>query len=181
MRTLKYVVPAAVFAVLAAFLLLGLKPGRDPREIPSPLIGRPAPAIALPALAAPGGEPKEWSSQAMAGRVWLLNVFASWCVPCLVEHPVLLQMRRDGVVPIVGYNYKDEPGAATGWLAKHGDPYTAIVADRPGSSAIDWGVYGVPETFLIDREGTIRFKHVGPLTPEIVSGRLMPLIRELSR
>jgi cytochrome c biogenesis protein CcmG/thiol:disulfide interchange protein DsbE len=177
MKSLRYLVPAALFAVLAAFLLLGLKPGRDPREIPSPLIGKPAPQFTLPTLAA--GQP--WPSQSMAGQVWLLNVFASWCVPCLVEHPLLVQLSKDRVVPIVGFNYKDEPGAAKGWLGKHGDPYSAIVADRAGSVALDFGVYGVPESFLIDREGTIRWKHVGPLTPEVVSGRLLPLVRELSR
>lgn len=176
MRTLKFGLPVLLFAVLTVFLLRGLS--RDPREIPSPLIGKPAPAFTLPELKQPD---REWSPQAMSGKVWLLNVFASWCVPCLVEHPVLVKLARDGVLPIVGFNYKDEPGAARAWLDKHGDPYAAIVADRAGQVALDFGVYGVPETFLIDRTGTIRFKHVGPLTPEVVSGKLVPLIRELSR
>ena len=176
MRSLKYLVPIALFALLSVFLLVGL--WKDPREIPSPLIGKPAPAFSLPELRQPE---RTWSPQSMAGRVWLLNVFASWCVPCLVEHPVLLQLSRDKVLPIVGFNYKDEPGAASGWLAKHGDPYAIVVADRSGSVAFDYGVYGVPETFLVDRSGTIRFKHVGPLTPEVVQGKLLPLVRELSR
>jgi cytochrome c biogenesis protein CcmG/thiol:disulfide interchange protein DsbE len=176
MRSLKYLVPAAVFAVIAAFLLVGLS--KDPREIPSPLIGKPAPAFSLPLLARPA---ETWSPAAMKGQVWLLNVWASWCVPCLVEHPVLLGLARQGSLPIVGFNYKDDPQAATAWLAKHGDPFRTVVADRGGTAAFDYGVYGVPETFLIDRAGTIRFKHVGPLTPEIVSGRLLPLVRELSR
>ena len=172
----KALIPLGIFAVLVVFLAIGLT--RDPHEIPSPLIGKPAPAFTLPELRQPD---RSWTPQSMAGRVWLLNVFASWCVPCLVEHPVLLQLSRDRVLPIVGFNYKDEPGAATGWLAKHGDPYTAIVADRSGSVAFDYGVYGVPETFLVDKVGTIRFKHVGPLTPEVVQGKLLPLVRELSR
>jgi cytochrome c biogenesis protein CcmG/thiol:disulfide interchange protein DsbE len=176
MRSLKFVVPAILFAILAAFLMRGLS--KDPREIPSPLIGRAAPAFTLPQLAQPE---QTWTPQSMAGKVWLLNVFASWCVPCLVEHPVLLQMSKQGTLPIVGFNYKDEPRAAGSWLAKHGDPYTVVVADRSGSVAFDYGVYGVPETFLVDRTGTIRFKHVGPLTPEVVSGKLLPLVRELSK
>lgn len=176
MRSLKFVIPAILFAILAAFLMRGLS--KDPREIPSPLIGRAAPAFTLPLLAQPE---QAWTPQSMAGKVWLLNVFASWCVPCLVEHPVLLQMSKQGTLPIVGFNYKDEPRAASGWLAKHGDPYTVVVADRSGSVALDYGVYGVPETFLVDRAGVIRFKHVGPLTPEVVSGKLLPLVRELTK
>jgi cytochrome c biogenesis protein CcmG/thiol:disulfide interchange protein DsbE len=176
MRSLKFVVPAILFAILAAFLMRGLS--KDPREIPSPLIGRAAPAFTLPLLAQPE---QAWTPQSMTGKVWLLNVFASWCVPCLVEHPVLLQLSKQGTLPIVGFNYKDEARAASGWLAKHGDPYTVVVADRSGSVAFDYGVYGVPETFLVDRAGVIRFKHVGPLTPEVVSGKLLPLVRELTK
>jgi cytochrome c biogenesis protein CcmG, thiol:disulfide interchange protein DsbE len=176
MRSLKYLIPIALFLVLAAFLLVVLS--RDPREIPSPLIGKAAPEFRLPLLAAPE---KAFSPQDMHGQVWLLNVWASWCVPCLVEHPVLLQLARDRALPIVGFNYKDEPSNATAWLAKHGDPFATVVADRNGRSALDYGVYGVPETFLIDRAGNIRFKHVGPLTPEVVSKRLLPMVKELSR
>ena len=178
MRALRYAIPVAIFLVIAAFLLLGLKPGRDPREIPSPLIGKPAPSFTLPQLKAAD---QSWASDSMAGKVWLLNVFASWCVPCLAEHPLLLQLSRDGVLPIVGLNYKAEVAAATGWLAKHGDPYAQVISDRAGRVGFDFGVYGVPETFLIDRNGTIRFKHVGPLTPEIVAARVLPLVKELSR
>jgi len=176
MRQLKFLLPALLFAVLVAFLLRGLS--RDPSVIPSPLIGKPAPAFILPELQQPD---RNWSPGAMRDRVWLLNVWASWCVPCLVEHPVLLQLAQNKVVPIVGLNYKDEPAAAKGWLSKHGDPFTQVVADRTGAVSFDYGVYGVPETFLIDRSGTIRFKHVGPLTPEIVTRQLLPLIREASR
>jgi cytochrome c biogenesis protein CcmG/thiol:disulfide interchange protein DsbE len=177
MRSLKYVIPAIAFAVLAAFLLLGLS--KDPREIPSPLIGKPAPVFSLPQLGQP--QALAWSPQSMAGKVWLLNVFASWCVPCLVEHPLLITMAREGTLPVVGFNYKDDAAAASAWLAKHGNPYLTVVADRTGTAAFDYGVYGVPESFLIDRTGTIRWKHVGPLTPEVVSGALMPKVRELSR
>ena len=176
MRSLKFVVPAILFAILAAFLMRGLS--KDPREIPSPLIGRAAPAFTLPQLAQPE---QTWTPQSMAGKVWLLNVFASWCVPCLVEHPVLLQMSKQGTLPIVGFNYKDEPAAASAWLDKHGNPYTTIVADRNGRAAFDYGVYGVPETFLIDRNGTIRYKHVGPLTVEVIADKLLPMAQALAR
>jgi cytochrome c biogenesis protein CcmG, thiol:disulfide interchange protein DsbE len=176
MRSLKYLIPVALFLVLVAFLLMGL--GRDPREIPSPLIGKPAPAFRLPLLQQPA---QAFTPAEMRGQVWLLNVWASWCVPCLVEHPVLLQLARDKSVPIVGFNYKDAPADATAWLGKHGDPFMTVVADRSGRAALDYGVYGVPETFLIDKAGNIRFKHVGPLTPEVVARRLLPLVRELSQ
>jgi len=176
MRHLKFVLPALLFTVLVVFLLRGLS--RDPSVIPSPLIGKPAPAFSLPMLQQPA---QAWSPETMNGQVWLLNVWASWCVPCLVEHPVLLQLAQGKVLPIIGLNYKDEPAAAKGWLTKHGDPFTRVVADRSGAVSFDYGVYGVPETFLIDRNGTIRYKHVGPLTPEIVTRQLLPLIREVSR
>jgi cytochrome c biogenesis protein CcmG/thiol:disulfide interchange protein DsbE len=178
MRSLRFVLPAAIFAVIAAFLLLGLKPGRDPREIPSPLIGKPAPVFELPLLS---NAQKTWTPTSMQGQVWLLNVWASWCVPCLAEHPLLLQVARDGKLPVIGLNYKDEAGAATAWLAKHGNPYREVVADRAGRVAFDFGVYGVPESFLIDRAGVIRFKHVGPLTPDVMSRKVLPMVRELSR
>jgi len=178
MRSLRFILPAIAFAVIAAFLLLGLKPGRDPREIPSPLIDKPAPAFNLPLLA-PADQ--TWSPDKMRGQVWLLNVWASWCAPCLVEHPELLKLARTKALPVVGFNYKDEPGAATAWLDKHGNPYATIVADRNGRIAFDYGVYGVPETFLIDRNGTIRYKHVGPLTAEVIADKLLPLAQALAR
>ena len=176
MRTLKYLIPALLFGLLVFFLLRGLS--RDPREIPSPLIGKPAPAFSLPRLVAPT---ESWQPQGMAGRVWLLNVFASWCVPCLVEHPELLALQKKGALPIVGFNYKDDPAAATAWLAKHGNPYDEVIADRSGAAALDYGVYGVPESFLIDRQGVIRFKHVGPLTPEVIQNKLLPMLETLSK
>lgn len=178
MRGLRFVVPVAVFAVIAIFLLLGLKPGRDPKEIPSPLIGKPAPSFDLPPLLESGSN---WSPTSMRGQVWLLNVWASWCVPCLAEHPLLLDLGRAGTVPIIGLNYKDEPAAAKAWLVKHGNPYGQILSDRNGRAGFDYGVYGVPESFVIDRSGVIRFKHVGPLSEEVIKTRLLPLLRELSR
>ncbi|MEI6545511.1 MAG: DsbE family thiol:disulfide interchange protein [Burkholderiales bacterium] len=178
MRSLRFILPAIAFAVITTFLLLGLKPGRDPKEIPSPLIDKPAPAFNLPLLALPD---QTWSPEKMRGQVWLLNVWASWCAPCLVEHPELLKLAQSKALPVVGFNYKDEPGAATAWLDKHGNPYATIVADRNGRTAFDYGVYGVPETFLIDRNGTIRYKHVGPLTPEVMTGKLLPLAQALAR
>ncbi len=176
MRSLKYLIPIAVFTVIAVFLLIGLN--RNPREIPSPLIGKPAPVFELPQLDRPG---ETFSSTRMKGQVWLLNVFASWCVPCLVEHPLLLQLARDKAVPLIGFNYKDDPGDSLAWLGKHGNPYQQVAVDRKGAVGLDFGVYGVPETFLIDRDGVIRFKHIGPLTAEVVSGKLLPMVRELSK
>jgi cytochrome c biogenesis protein CcmG/thiol:disulfide interchange protein DsbE len=178
MRSLRFVLPVALFAVMAGFLWLGLKPGRDPKESPSPLIGKSAPAFELPLLSDPA---RTWMPEAMKGQVWLLNIWASWCVPCLAEHPLLTELARTGKVPLIGMNYKDDPAAASAWLGKHGNPYQAIVADRSGRAGFDWGVYGVPETFLIDRQGVIRFKHVGPLTPEVLTGKLLPRLQELAR
>jgi cytochrome c biogenesis protein CcmG/thiol:disulfide interchange protein DsbE len=175
-RGLRFVVPIAVFALIAVFLLLGLKPGRDPKEIPSPLIGKPAPAFELPSLLEPSGT---WSPQSMQGKVWLLNVWASWCVPCLAEHPLLLELGRAGTVPIIGLNYKDRPGDARNWLERLGNPYAATLIDFDGKVGIDFGVYGVPETFVIDAQGLVRFKHVGALTPQVISQKLEPLLKEL--
>jgi len=170
----RFFVPLAAFAVLALMLGVGLK--LEPRKVPSPFIGKPAPAFTLPQLdaAKPPFSPAE-----MQGRVWLLNVWASWCGPCREEHPLLVAAAREKVVPIVGLNYKDEARNATDWLRRLGDPYQAIAVDRDGRAAIDWGVYGVPETFVIDRQGIVRFKHVGPLTPEIWSREVVPLLKKL--
>ena len=178
MRSLRFILPAIVFSVVAAFMLVALTSGRDPKELPSPLIGKPAPAFALPLLAQTD---QIWSPEKMRGQVWLLNVWASWCAPCLVEHPELLKLARAKTLPLIGFNYKDEPGAAVAWLDKHGNPYTTIVADRNGRAAFDYGVYGVPETFLIDRNGTIRYKHVGPLTVDVIANKLLPMAQALAR
>jgi cytochrome c biogenesis protein CcmG/thiol:disulfide interchange protein DsbE len=177
MRALRFIVPAAVFAVIAIFLLLRLQSGRDAKEIPSPLIGKPAPAFSLPLL---HQAEQSWSPAALKGQVWLLNVWASWCVPCLAEHPLITQIAREGKVTVVGLNYKDEVGNAKAWLTKHGDPYRVVISDRAGRAGLDYGVYGVPETFLIDAQGVIRYKHVGPLTAEVLRDRLGPLMKSLA-
>ncbi|MFT3802770.1 MAG: DsbE family thiol:disulfide interchange protein [Burkholderiaceae bacterium] len=174
MRWLKFVLPLIVFAAIGLFLYRGLD--RDPRELPSPLIGKPAPAFSLPLLRDPQ---TNWSPQAMHGRVWLLNVWGSWCTACHVEHPVLLELARSKAVPIVGLAWKDMLDNSTAWLARLGDPYELTVSDFTGKVAIDYGVYGAPETFLIDRQGVIRYKHVGPLTPELLERTLLPKVREL--
>jgi cytochrome c biogenesis protein CcmG/thiol:disulfide interchange protein DsbE len=184
MRSLRYVVPVVLFLVVAGFLLLGLD--RNPSEIPSPLIGKPAPAWVLPRLpvaADPragdqtGGATLE--AQALKGRPYLLNVWASWCAPCLQEHPLLLDLARRKIITSVGVNYKDKPEDARAWLARHGNPFAAIVADRDGRTAIDFGVYGVPETFLVDAQGVIRLKHIGALTSDMVRAQLLPAIAAL--
>jgi cytochrome c biogenesis protein CcmG/thiol:disulfide interchange protein DsbE len=172
----RFAIPLAVFIVLVAFLAIGLS--RDPREVPSPLINKPAPAFQLPQLHEPT---KTFSAAEMRGRVWLLNVWASWCFSCRDEHPWLLEYARSGVVPIYGLNYKDKREDALSWLSELGDPYVLSAADLDGRVGIDYGVYGAPETYLIDRDGVIRFKQVGPVTPEIWENQFLPLIKDLSR
>ena len=174
MRALRFVIPVAIFALIAWFLLKGL--GKDPREIPSPLVGKAAPAFALPVLDSPG---TEWTPEQMRGKVWLLNVWGSWCAGCKVEHPLLNELAKAGTVPIVGLAWKDKPENSAAWLAKFGNPYEVVVSDLAGRVAIDYGVYGAPETFLIDKAGVVRHKHVGPLTPEALRDRVMPLVRQL--
>jgi cytochrome c biogenesis protein CcmG/thiol:disulfide interchange protein DsbE len=174
MRSLRFILPLLVFVAIGVFLLKGLS--RDPREIPSPLIDRAAPAFELPTL---GDAQRTWTPQAMRGQVWLLNVWGSWCVACQVEHPLLNRLAKDKVLPIVGLAWKDMPENSRAWLARMGDPYGVVVMDFAGKVAIDYGVYGAPETFLIDKAGTIRFKHVGPITPELLEAKLLPLVRRL--
>lgn len=170
----RYLIPLAIFVVLAGFLAVGLR--LNPREVPSPLVDKPAPAFSLPLLKDPA---VQMTAEQMKGQVWVLNVWASWCVPCLAEHPYVTQLARSGAT-VVGLNYKDKPEDANGWLRKHGDPYQAIVADRDGRVGIDYGVYGVPETFVIDQAGMIRFKQIGPITPEVLQGKLLPLLKKLN-
>ncbi len=171
---LKYIVPFLLFVILAVFLALGLR--LNPRDIPSPLIGKPAPVFSLPLLSDPG---RQLTAADMKGKVWLLNVWASWCVSCRSEHPVLNQLVKMNPTPLVGLNYKDEPQAAVQWLAQLGNPYHASVMDVEGRTGIDYGVYGVPETFVIDKQGIIRYKHTGPVTMEDVEQRLLPMIAQL--
>ena len=192
----KFLVPLFLFLLLVGFLGFGLT--LNPREVPSPLIDKPAPAFRLARLDQPE---QTFGLEEMKGQVWLLNVWASWCVACRQEHPVLVDLARRGVVPIVGLNYKEVRGdgeidargmaievetgqaieRARGWLSTHGNPYQLSVMDIDGRVGIDFGVYGVPETFLIDKQGRIRYKQIGPVTPENLQKVLMPKIEELQR
>ena len=161
-------------AFIALVILLGIGLRLNPREVPSPLIGKPAPAFELPLLHEPD---KRFSQKDMLGKVWVMNVWASWCPPCLAEHPVVTELAK--TVPVVGLNYKDARDNALPWLRKNGDPYQLSVHDPSGRIAIDYGVYGVPETYVIDQRGVIRYKHVGPLTPELRRTKLEPLLKTL--
>lgn len=173
-RRLLFFAPLAVFALLGAFFAVGLT--LDPREIPSPLIGKPVPEFTLPPVM---GRTLGLASADLRGEVSLVNVFASWCVACRQEHPLFMELARDRVVPIHGLNYKDRPDDAAAWLAALGDPYTRTGADLDGRVAIDWGVYGVPETFVIDRAGRIAYKQIGPISREQWERVILPLIRRL--
>jgi cytochrome c biogenesis protein CcmG/thiol:disulfide interchange protein DsbE len=173
----RFLIPLALFLALVGFLAVGLN--RNPREVPSPLVGRAAPEFNLPRLMSNAAAPARFSPVDMKGRVWMLNVWASWCVSCRQEHPVLMDLARRSVVPLVGLDYKDGPAEARQWLAQHGDPYLLSVVDRDGRVGIDYGVYGVPETYVIDQAGTIRYKQIGPLTADVLHGKILPLIREL--
>lgn len=170
----RYLIPLAVFVVLAGFLAVGLR--LNPREVPSPLVGKPAPAFVLPRLEAPEARV---ARDELLGRPWVLNVWASWCVPCLAEHPLVTELARTTGVPVVGLNYKDKHEDATGWLARHGNPYAMVLVDRDGAVGIDYGVYGVPETFVVDKDGIIRHKQIGPITPEALREDILPLLRRL--
>ncbi|WP_347985905.1 DsbE family thiol:disulfide interchange protein [Methylomonas sp. AM2-LC] len=170
----KYLIPLFLFIGLAVFLALGLK--LNPKDIPSPLIDKAAPAFVLPILANPE---KSLATADLKGQVWLFNVWASWCVSCRDEHPVLIQLAKQQILPIIGLNYKDESDAANLWLEKHGNPYQLSIMDKDGRTGIDYGVYGVPETFVIDKHGVIRYKHTGPVTPADVERVFLPLIQKL--
>lgn len=167
-------IPLLIFAIVAVVLGVGLT--LNPREVPSPLIGKPVPRFNLPPVS---GRASGLSSDDLRGNVSVLNVFASWCAPCRQEHPVFLALQREGLVAIHGLNYKDRPEDAGPWLDKLGDPYTRTGADLDGRVGIDWGVYGVPETFVIDQDGRVAYKHIGPLTPQVVRDTIRPLIIKL--
>jgi cytochrome c biogenesis protein CcmG/thiol:disulfide interchange protein DsbE len=173
---MRWFVPLAIFAVLVTFLWVGLS--RDPREVPSPLIGKAAPAFDLERLHEPGAR---LSNADLMGQVWLLNVWASWCVSCRTEHPLLMQLANANVVPVVGLDYKDKPDDGRAWLAQNGNPYRMSMIDQDGHAGIDWGVYGVPETFVVDKRGIIRFKQIGPVSVESLEQRILPLVRELQK
>jgi len=175
MKALRYLLPLALFAAIVLFLGAGL--GLNPSEVPSPLIGKPAPAFKLTRL---DDASQTLGRDDMLGKVWMLNVWASWCAPCREEHPLVVDIARRQLVPVYGLNYKDNPVAAKGWLANLGNPYRATLVDADGRVGIDFGVYGVPETFIIDRLGIVRLKHTGPLTPEVVRERIEPLLKELN-
>lgn len=170
----RFLLPLAAFAVLVVFLAIGLT--HDPREVPSPLIGKPAPAFTLPQL---HDASKNFSVADMKGQVWLLNVWASWCVSCREEHPVLVEFAKTHAVPVIGLDYKDQEAEAKQWLEKLGNPYTQIAVDSDGRVGIDYGVYGVPETYVIDRQGIIRMKHTGPITPASLAQKILPLVKDL--
>jgi cytochrome c biogenesis protein CcmG/thiol:disulfide interchange protein DsbE len=175
MKRAAFLVPLALFVGLAIFLAVGLN--RDPREVPSPLIDKPAPAFALSRLDDAG---KTISSTDLRGRVWMLNVWASWCVACREEHSLLVQFSQQGLLPVYGLNYKDQRDDGLAWLSKMGNPYQASLFDGDGRVGIDFGVYGVPETFIIDQSGTVRMKHIGPLTPDVIRDEIVPLLKKLN-
>lgn len=172
----RFLIPLGIFIVLVGFLAIGLK--LDPREVPSPLIGKPAPDFRLSLLSDPA---KPLSPADLRGQVWLFNVWASWCVSCREEHPVLLDLSKRGIVPIYGMDYKDQPGDAQAVLDRFGNPYVETVVDLDGRTGIDYGVYGVPETYVIDKNGIIRYKHTGPVTPAVLDNKILPLVKELQR
>jgi cytochrome c biogenesis protein CcmG/thiol:disulfide interchange protein DsbE len=174
MKRLWFLIPLAAFFALAVVLAVGLK--RDPREVPSPLIDKPAPKFALARL---DDATKTVRLDDLRGKAFILNVWASWCVACREEHPVLLEFAKKRAVPIYGLNYKDTRSDAAGWLANFGNPYDASFFDEEGRVGLDFGVYGVPETFVIDGNGVIRMKHIGPLTPEVLADKIEPLLKKL--
>jgi cytochrome c biogenesis protein CcmG/thiol:disulfide interchange protein DsbE len=172
----RYLIPVSVFAALVVFFALSLD--KDPRRVPSPLIGKPVPQFSVPTLK----DPARTLSQAdLHGKVSLFNVWASWCVDCRAEHPFLMEVVRKAGVPLYGLNYKDTRRKALGWLNDLGDPYTEVGFDQKGTVAINWGVYGVPETYVIDKHGIIRDKVIGPLTVHSWEHQVLPLIRKLQK
>jgi cytochrome c biogenesis protein CcmG, thiol:disulfide interchange protein DsbE len=171
---MKFAIPFVLFLALAGFFAVGLT--KDPREVPSPLIDKPAPAFRIEQL---HDAKKPFAPEDMRGQVWLLNVWASWCVSCRVEHPLLVEIAKRNVVPIVGLNYKDQRADGVQWLEKFGNPYQLSAWDIDGRVGIDYGVYGAPETFVIDKQGVIRYKHIGPISPEALEKKILPLIKSL--
>ena len=172
----RFVLPLGIFLLLVVLLGVGLS--LDPREVPSPLINKPAPPFELPQLHDPANT---FTPQALRGKVWVLNVWASWCVACREEHPVLSEFAKSGLVPVYGLNYKDQRTDAIAWLKRYGDPYQVSLVDTDGKVGIDYGVYGVPETYVIDKQGVIRYKRIGPVTPDVLKKTMVPLIQELNR
>jgi cytochrome c biogenesis protein CcmG/thiol:disulfide interchange protein DsbE len=173
----RFLIPLGIFIVLVGFLAAGLQ--LDPREVPSPLIDKPAPPFTLKQLADPPDPQRLLSQKDMLGQVWVLNVWASWCVSCREEHPVLVELAKSKQVALYGLNYKDKPGDALAWLKQFGDPYALSIMDEDGRIGIDYGVYGVPETYVIDKQGVIRYKRIGPVNREVLDAKILPLVRKL--
>lgn len=191
----KFLWPLVGFIALVVLLAVGLN--LNPRDVPSPLVGKPAANFSLPVL----GVDRKFGPEDMKGKVWLLNVWASWCISCRQEHPILVELGRKNIVPVIGLNYKEVRGdgetdmaktdtasedklarqRATKWLTQHGDPYVLSVLDLDGRVGIDYGVYGVPETYIIDKAGIIRMKHTGPVTPDDLQKKILPLVAELNK
>ena len=183
-RRILFIVPIVLFLAVVAYFFVALRPGYDPATLPSAMIGKPVPAFDLPGPPAPpayAGPPVKlgFSSRDLLGHVVVVNFFASWCVPCRVEHPVLMGLGPSAHVPVVGIAYKDKPKDALGFLNEYGNPYVAIGLDESGRTGIDFGVYGVPETYVVDKHGIIRLRHVGPLNAESVAREILPLVRAL--
>ena len=172
----KFLIPLVLFVALVVFLAIGLN--RDPHEVPSPLINKAAPAFEVPQLAEPN---KTFSPESMKGQVWVLNVWASWCVACREEHPVLVELAKSQTAPVIGLDYKDKREDALAMLAKQGNPYVLSAFDGNGRVGIDYGVYGVPETYIIDKAGVIRYKHIGPLTMNLLNQKIYPKLNELKK
>jgi cytochrome c biogenesis protein CcmG, thiol:disulfide interchange protein DsbE len=175
MKYLRFLIPFVLFVGLVLFLGAGLK--LDPKEVPSPLVGKASPSFSLTKLEDAN---KTTRRDDLLGKVWMLNVWASWCVACRQEHPVLIDFSKKKLLPIYGLNYKDDRLEGLKWLASFGNPYDSSLFDHDGRVGIDWGVYGVPETFIMDKQGMVRFKHIGPLTQEVIRTRIEPLVRKLN-
>jgi len=178
---MRFLLPLGVFVAMVVALAAGLR--HDPRELPSSLVGKPAPAFVLPVLPQSGqsghASGQTFDPATLRGKVWMLNVWASWCTACRAEHAVLLDMAAQTHVPLYGLNYKDSRGAALDWLQRMGDPYAASLVDADGRVGIDLGVYGVPETFIIDAAGVVRYRQVGPVTQQVLEQKLLPLLKAL--
>lgn len=184
MRRVLFIIPIVLFLAVVAYFFVAMRGGYDPSVLPSAMIGKPVPSFDLPGPPAPpnyAGPPVKlgFSNRDMLGRVVVVNFFASWCIPCRVEHPVLMGLGPSANVPVVGIAYKDKPGDAVGFLNEYGNPYVAIGMDESGRTGIDFGVYGVPETYIVDKHGVIRLRHVGPLTAESVAQEILPAVRAL--
>jgi cytochrome c biogenesis protein CcmG/thiol:disulfide interchange protein DsbE len=172
----RFLFPLGLFAVLLGFLAVGLN--RDPHEVPSPLVGKPAPDFLVPQLT---DQTKTFAPKEMLGKVWLLNVWASWCVSCRQEHPVLVEYSKSHNIVVVGLDYKDQRDDGMRWLRQFGDPYLLSAFDADGRVGINYGVYGVPETYLIDKAGVIRYKQIGPITPDVMDKKILPMMKELEK